>query len=117
MFIEIHELELHPIDFDEEIRPGELDLGEDLRQVEVLHTAGRAQLVEEQHGKHKIVKDIRLNGHLETRVEMGCARCLEPVVQDVAHDFDLLYRPQGADCGTGRAFRYLRRGRGQLLSG
>src|SRR5450631_2203041 len=68
MFIEIHELEQHPIDFEEEIRPGVLDLGEDLRQVEVLHTAGRAQLVEEQHGKHKIVKDIRLDGNLKTRV-------------------------------------------------
>jgi uncharacterized protein len=99
MFIEIHELELHPIDFEEDIRPSVLDLGEDLRQVEGLHTAGRAQLVEEQHGKHKIVKDIRLNGHLETRVEMACARCLEPVIQDVAHQFDLLYRPQGTDAG------------------
>src|ERR1700694_1812560 len=99
MFIEIQELELHPIDFEEEIRPGVLDLGEDLRQGEVLHTAGRVQLVEEQHGKHKIVKDIRLNGNLETRVELACARCLEPVVQDVAHQFDLLYRPQGADAG------------------
>jgi len=99
MFIEIHELELHPIDFEEEIRPGVLDLGEDLRQVEVLHTAGRAQLVEEQHGKHKIVKDIRLAGNLKTRVELDCARCLEPVLQDVRHNFDLLYRPQGADAG------------------
>ena len=99
MFIEIHELELHPIDFEEEIRPGVLDLGEDLRQVEVLHTVGRAQLVEEQHGKHKIVKDIRLAGNLKTRVELACARCLEPVLQDVAHNFDLLYRPQGTDAG------------------
>ncbi len=99
MFIEIHELELHPIDFEEHIRPGVLDLGDDLRQTEVLHTSGRAQLVEEQHGKHKIVKDIRLNGSLSTQVEMACARCLEPVRQDVAHSFDLLYRPQGADAG------------------
>jgi len=99
MFIEIHELELHPIDFEEEIRPGVLDLGEDLRQVEAVRTAGRAQLVEEQHGKHQIVKDIRLDGKLATRVELPCARCLEPVLQDVEHKFDLLYRPQGADAG------------------
>jgi uncharacterized protein len=99
MFIEIRELELHPIDFEEEILPGALDLGEDLRQVEVLHTAGRAQLVEEQHGKHKIVKDIRVNGRLDTRVELACARCLEQVLQNVAHEFDLLYRPQGVDAG------------------
>ena len=30
---------------------------------------------------------------------MACARCLEPVLQDVAHKFDLLYRPQGTDAG------------------
>jgi len=99
MFIEIHELELHPIDFEEEIGTGVLDLGEDLRQVEALRTAGRAQLVEEQHGKNKIVKDIRLNGRLATRVQLACARCLEPVQQNVDHQFDLLYRPQGADAG------------------
>jgi uncharacterized protein len=99
MFIEIHELEQHPIDFEEEIPPGVLDLGEDLQQMEALHTAGRAQLVEEQHGKHQIVKDIRIDGNLDTRVQLACARCLEPVVQDVKHKFDLLYRPQGADAG------------------
>jgi DUF177 domain-containing protein len=99
MFIEIHELEHHPIDFEQEIGPGVLDLGEDLRQVEALRTTGRAQLVEEQHGKHQIVKDIHLDGNLATRVELACARCLEPVVQDVEHKFDLLYRPQGADAG------------------
>ena len=99
MFIEIQELEQHPIDFQEEIGPGVLDLGEDLQQVETLRTAGRAQLVEEQHGKHKIVKDIRIDGSLDTRVQLACARCLEPVVQDVNHKFDLLYRPQGVDAG------------------
>jgi len=99
MFIEIHELELHPIDFEKNIRPDVLDLGEDLRQVGALHTSGRAQLVQEQHGKHQIVKDIRLEGSLATRVELACARCLEPVLQDVNHKFDLLYRPLGADAG------------------
>ena len=68
MFIEIQELEQHPIDFKEEISPDVLDLGEDLQQVGALHTEGRAQLVEEQHGKHQIVKDIRVNGSLDTRV-------------------------------------------------
>jgi uncharacterized protein len=99
VFIEIHELEQHPIDFEEEIAPDVLDLGEDLQQVEALHSAGRAQLVEEQHGKHKTIKDIRVDGNLSTRVQLACARCLEPIVQDVKHSFDLLYRPQGADAG------------------
>ena len=99
MFIEIHELELHPIDFEEKISPGVLDLGEELRQIGALDTAARAQLVAEHHGKQKIVKDIRLNGSLAVRVERPCARCLEPVQEDVKHKFDLLYRPLGADAG------------------
>ncbi len=99
MFIEIHKLELNPIDFEEEIRPGVVDLGPDLRQVSALQTAGRAQLVEEHRGKRQTLKDIRLNGDLTTTLELACARCLEPVVQNVARKFDLLYRPQGADAG------------------
>jgi uncharacterized protein len=99
MFIEIHELEQHPLDFKEEILPGVLGWGDDFRQVEPLRTAGRAQLVYEQHGKHKILKDIRLNGDLAARFELTCARCLEPVLQDVSRKFDLLYRPLGADAG------------------
>ena len=99
MFIEIHELELHPVDFDEELRPGTIDLGPDLRQVADLRADGRAQLVEEHHGKHQKIKDIRLSGQLATRLELPCARCLEPVVDDVKRSFDLLYRPQGSDAG------------------
>ncbi len=99
MLIKIHELELHPIDFEEEFRPGILDFGPEFRQASALRTAGRAQLVEEHRGKRQKIKDIRLNGDLATTFELPCARCLEPVVQDVAHKFDLLYRPQGADAG------------------
>jgi DUF177 domain-containing protein len=100
MLIEIQELELHPIDFDEEFSPGGIDLGADIRQRTPLKTEGRAQLVEEHHGKHKILKDIRLKGGFSTSLELLCARCLEPVAQDVTRDFDLLYRPQGADAGV-----------------
>lgn len=99
MFIEIHELERHPIDFDEEFQPGKVDLGADLKQRSPLSTTGRAQLVEEHHGKRKLIKDIRLNGKLSTSLEMPCARCLEPVTQDVKREFDLLYRPRGSDAG------------------
>ncbi len=99
MFIEIRELERHPVDFDEQFPPGIIDLGPEQKQESQLQTAGRAQLVEEHHGKRKLIKDIRLNGELSTRVEIACARCLEPVVQDVARNFDLLYRPLGADAG------------------
>ena len=99
MLIEIQELELHPIDFEQEFAPGAIDYGPELKQRARLHSEGRAQLVEEHHGKHRKIKDIRLNGALRTKIEVACARCLDPVVQDVKRDFDLLYRPQGSDAG------------------
>ncbi|MGA2416627.1 MAG: DUF177 domain-containing protein [Candidatus Sulfotelmatobacter sp.] len=99
MFFEIKDLDLHPIDFKEKFQPGGIDLGEDYRQVAPIETSGRADLVEEHHGKHKIIKDIRIKGELATRLESSCARCLEPITQDVQRDFDLLYRPQGSDAG------------------
>ena len=74
MFLDIKELELHPIDFKEELQPDVIDLGGEVRQRSALKTAGRAELVEEHHGKHKIIKDIRLRGQLEAGFEMSCAR-------------------------------------------
>jgi uncharacterized protein len=100
MLIELAELELHPIDFQEEFPPDAIDLGEDVRQLKLLKTSGRAQLVEEHHGKRNVIQDIRLNGELATRLELLCARCLEPVAQDVTRKFDLLYRPLGTDAGN-----------------
>ena len=99
MFLDIKELELHPIDFKEELQPDVIDLGGEVRQRSALKTAGRAELVEEHHGKHKIIKDIRLRGQLAAGFEMSCARCLEPVPQDVRREFELLYRPLGVDAG------------------
>jgi uncharacterized protein len=99
MLIEIKDLELHPIDFEEEYRPGDLDLGLDIHQSAPLHAAGRAQLIEEHHGKNQRIKDIRVSGELSTALELPCARCLEPVIQDVRRKFDLLYRPLGTDAG------------------
>jgi uncharacterized protein len=99
MLIEIQELETHPIDFREEFSPGAIDLGPDLRQLSPLRSEGHADLVEEHHGKHRVIQDIRLKGKLETRLELPCARCLEPVVHEVHRDFDLLYRPLGSDAG------------------
>jgi len=99
MFLDIKELERHPLDFEEEFQPDVIDLGGEARQRTPLKTAGRAELVEEHHGKHKIIKDIRLRGRLSAGLELQCARCLEPVRQDIARDFELLYRPLGADTG------------------
>jgi DUF177 domain-containing protein len=99
MLIEIQELERHPIDFEEEFAPGVIDFGSEVQQKGDLQASGRAQLVQEHHGKRHIIQDIRLIGDLKATVEILCARCLEPVTQKVVRKFDLLYRPQGADAG------------------
>jgi uncharacterized protein len=99
MFIELKDLEINPVDFREEFGPGVIDLGAEVRQLSVLLSEGRADLVEEHHGKHKVVQDIRLKGKLNTSVEVACARCLDPVAHKVDRSFDLLYRPIGVDSG------------------
>jgi uncharacterized protein len=99
MFLDIKELEVHPLDFEEEFPPDVIDLGAEARQRTPLNASGRAEVVEEHHGKHQIIKDIRLKGRLSTGVELQCARCLEPVPQQIRRDFELLYRPLGADAG------------------
>ncbi len=99
MFLDIKQLELHPLDFEEEFQPGVIDLGQEARQGTPLKASGHAEVVEEHHGKHEVIKDIRLRGRLSAGMELQCARCLEPVTQDIQREFELLYRPLGADAG------------------
>ena len=99
MFLDIKELELHPLEFAEKFQPDVIDLGTEARLRTPLEASGRAEVVEERHGKHQIIKDIRLRGRLSTGLELQCARCLEPIRQDIKRDFELLYRPLGADAG------------------
>lgn len=99
MFLDIKQLELHPLDFREEFQPGAIDLGEEVKQRGPLQSSGRAEIVEEHHGKNQVIKDIRLRGRLSAALELQCARCLEPVPQQVKRDFELLYRPLGTDAG------------------
>jgi uncharacterized protein len=99
MFLDINKLEVHPLDFEEEFPPDVIDMGGEARQITPLKTSGRAEVFEEHHGKHQIIKDIRLRGRLSAGIELQCARCLEPVSQDIAREFELLYRPLGSDAG------------------
>jgi len=99
MLIEIRQLEAHAIDFEEEIPPGTIEFGPEIRQRGKLESSGRAQLVQEHHGKHQLINDIRINGAFSITVELSCARCLEPITRAVEKKFDLLYRPQGSDAG------------------
>jgi uncharacterized protein len=99
MFLDIKELELRPLDFEEEFQPDVIDLGGEARLRGRLKASGHAEVVEEHHGKHQVIKDIRLRGRLSAGLELQCARCLESVPQDVKRDFELLYRPLGVDAG------------------
>lgn len=99
MFISLDQLERNPVDFRETYAPGAVDVGKDLQQTSELMTSGRATLIEEHQGGKQVIQDIRVVGELSTRVEVPCARCLDPVSRDIARKFDLLYRPQGTDAG------------------
>lgn len=99
MLIEIRELEAHAVDFEECLAPGVIDFGQDIHQSRDLKSSGRAQIVREHHGKHRLINDIRIAGEVSTRIDLACARCLEPIERDVTKKFDLLYRPQGIDAG------------------
>ncbi len=97
MLIRIKDLQLKRLEFNETFEPGMIDLGSEYRQVAPLVASGRAELIEENRGHKEILDDIRLIGKLATEVEVACARCLEPVREPVTREFELLYRPQGAD--------------------
>lgn len=99
MFISLDDLERNPVDFREEFAPGKVDFGPDMKQVGPLFSNGRATLIEEHQGAKDVIQDIRVVGQMATRVEVACARCLDAVGRDIKRDFDLLYRPQGADAG------------------
>jgi len=100
MLISLRELEQHRVDFEEEIGADVIDYAEDIHQVRPLRSSGHAELVEERRGHRERIEDIRVVGDFSTRLQLNCARCLEPVARDIAGDFDLLYRPRGADSGA-----------------
>lgn len=85
MFLDVKELALHKLRLNQSYAPGSVDYHtRDFRQIDPLEVHATAELVDSQ---------IRISGELHTRVEMACARCLEPVIEDVTRDFDLYYRP------------------------
>ncbi len=100
MKIRIQDLEFRNLEFELQFQPGEIDFGSDVRQVGSLDTSGRAELIREHHGGHESIDDIRLVGKLDGRVEVCCARCLEPVIIPVSRSFDLLYRPLESEKGS-----------------
>ena len=93
----VSELEREPVEFDLELAPGAIDFGEQGEQEGPLATSGRAEVLHEHRGPREIIPDIRLRGHFAGRLRVPCARCVEPVEVPLASDFDLIFRPIGAD--------------------
>jgi uncharacterized protein len=97
MEFKVSELEREPIEFELELPPGAVDLGEEAEQEGKLATSGLAEVIHEHRGPKEIVADIRLRGRFSGRFQVPCARCVEPVEIPLAADFDLIFRPAEAD--------------------
>ena len=87
MIFRLTELEHHPVAFDLTFAPGEIPLGEDLKQSGLLSTSGQAELLRNTEG------EIRLRGHVQVVVDAPCDRCLEPAALSLDTGFDLFFRP------------------------
>ena len=97
MEFKISELEQEPIDFDLQFKPGAIHYGDEAEQDGPLAASGRAEVLHEHRGPKEIVADIRLRGQFSGRFSVPCARCVEPVEIPLAAEFDLIFRPVGAD--------------------
>ena len=100
MLIQLKDLEVHPVEFDGQFAPETIDLGNDVRLKSPLAAKGRAEMIEEHHGGKKVVRDIRLVGHMEAEVAAACDRCLTEVERHIEADFDVLQRPQTENVGA-----------------
>ena len=94
------QLQDEPLRFDETIAVGALDFTEDLRQVTPLSVKGEADLIVEHREEGQTVDDIRVRAGYRGEFEVLCARCVEPVPMPMAGDFDVIFRPEGADADS-----------------
>ena len=85
MFLDVKDLAVRKVHIRKSYAPGSIDYGlNEVKQSEPLEVNATAELLEGQ---------IRVTGELQTKIEMVCARCLEPVIEEVHRDFDLFYQP------------------------
>jgi uncharacterized protein len=99
MLIALLDLEREPVRFDLELAPGAIDFGDEALQISALAVHGLAELLREHRGPKEVVPDIRARASWSGNFEVPCARCLEPVRHPLGGEFDLLFRPLGADAG------------------
>ena len=102
MLIAILDLEREPLEFDLTIPSGTIDYGNEIRQIDGLTASGTASLITEHRAPRQQIQDIRLQAEFGGRFEVHCARCLDPVEHAIEEQFDLLFRPLGADAGAVR---------------
>jgi len=89
MFLDVKELAVHKLRIRKTYAPGSIDFhSTEIKQIEPLEVTATAELLEGQ---------IRIEGNFETKIELVCARCLEPVVEEVSRTFDLFYAPLPKD--------------------
>ena len=85
MFLYVKYLAVRKLPIRKSYAPGSIDYQTaEIKQVEPLEVNATAELVDGQ---------IRIAGDIETKVELVCARCLEPVIEEVSRSFDLFYSP------------------------
>jgi uncharacterized protein len=95
LFLNLRELEIRKVQFDEDFPAGEIDFDSNqLRQIGPLRATGAAELLNNTLG------EIRVRGHVNAEIEMACDRCLEPVQHSIDNDFDLFYRPAPEEGGV-----------------
>jgi uncharacterized protein len=100
MLITIPELEREPLEFDLSLAPEQMEYSDGVQQVGPLQVDGRADVLQEHRGPREIVPDIRLRAKYQGKVEVACARCLDPVEHSLKGEFDLIFRPLGVDGGA-----------------
>lgn len=103
MLIRTIDLEREPLNFKLDFEPGAIDFAPSATQDNPLHTEGIADLLTEYRGGREVVEDIRLRGCYAGHFHAPCARCVEPVAHELSGDFDLIFRPVGADGGPSEA--------------
>ncbi len=101
MLITTAQLHKENITLDENLPEGAIDYTVDVRQTGPLSVKGKAELIEEHRGHGDIVDDIRLRARFAGNFELLCARCLEPVQEELKGEFDLIFRPEAADAEAG----------------
>ncbi|MGB6597236.1 MAG: DUF177 domain-containing protein [Candidatus Acidiferrum sp.] len=85
VFLDVKELAARKLRIRKSYAPASIDYhSSEIKQAATLEVTATAELLEGQ---------IRIEGQLETKIEMVCARCLEPVIEDVNRSFDLFYAP------------------------